>query len=106
LVIIIQKRNIIKDQIPYSSCNNMGWFWENNDANEENYGETENMSVELKQNLGELECEETIINDKERFGRARKSMMKVLRAKYGEKIANRTLNRVNKRMQKRHLSIL
>ena len=60
----------------------------------------------MKQSLAELECEEAIIEDKERFGRVRKSMMNVLRAKYSDEIANRTLNRVNKRVQKGHLSIL
>ncbi len=40
-----------------------------------------------------------IIIDKIRFGRVRKSTMKVLRAKYGDKIANRVLGRINKRMQ-------
>ena len=58
--------------------------------------------MKMKQSLAELECEEAIIQDKERFGRVRKSMMNVLRAKHGNEIANRTLNRVNKRVQKGH----
>ena len=58
---------------------------------------------ELTKCLGELDCEETIINDKKQFGRVRNSMMKVLRAKHGYDMANRTLNRVNKRIQKGHL---
>ena len=62
--------------------------------------------TKIKQRLAELDCEEAIIYDKLRFGRVRKSMMNVLRAKYTDEIANRTLNRVNKRMQKGHLSIL
>lgn len=61
---------------------------------------SETIQGELKKSLGELECEETIIKDKQEFGRVRNSMMKVLRAKYGYDIANRTLNRVNKRIQK------
>jgi len=74
-------------------------LWQNNNTIQEEDGE-------LKNSLAELECEETIIEDKERFGRVRKSMMNLLRAKYGDKIANRTLNRVNKRVQKGHFSIL
>ncbi len=84
----------------------MGLFWQNNGTIQEDNGESERHSLKLKQSLAELDCEETIINDKLRFGRARKSMMNVLRAKYSDEIANRTLNRVNKRMQKGHLSIL
>ncbi len=47
---------------------------------------------------GELESEEAIMNDKERFGRVRTILMKQLRAKYGEDIANRALYRINKRI--------
>jgi hypothetical protein len=47
---------------------------------------------------GELESEEAIMNDKERFGRVRTILMKQLRAKYGEGIANRALYRINKRI--------
>ena len=75
-------------------------FWQNNTTIQEEDGEIESMSTKVKQSLAELECEEAIINDKERFGRVRKSMMNVVRAKYSDEIANRTLNRVNKRMQK------
>jgi hypothetical protein len=46
---------------------------------------------------GELECEEAIMSDKQKFGRVRTSLMRHLRAKYGDKIANRTLSRINKR---------
>lgn len=46
---------------------------------------------------GELECEDSIILDKQRFGRVRTSMMKHLRSTYGEKTANRALSRINKR---------
>jgi len=80
----------------------MGIFWQNNETNEEDYGELENMSAKLRQNLGELECEEAIIQDKERFGRVRKSMMNMLRAKHGDDIANRALSRVNKRLQENY----
>jgi len=80
----------------------MGWFTPNTETNEEDYGELENMSTKLIQNLGELECEEAIIQDKERFGRVRKSMMNMLRSKHGDEIANRALSRVNKRLQKNY----
>ena len=81
-------------------------FWQNNNTIQEEDGEIENYSTKMKQSLAELECEDAIIQDKERFGRARKSMMNVLRERYGNEIADRTLNRVNKRIQKGHLSIL
>lgn len=58
---------------------------------------------ELKKSLAELECEEAIIKDKQEFGRVRNSMMRVLRAKHSDEISNRTLNRINKRMQEGHL---
>ena len=45
----------------------------------------------------ELACEDAIILDKQRFGRVRTSMMKHLRSKYSEDIANRVLSRINKR---------
>jgi len=81
-------------------------FWHNYETNQEEDGELEIHSTKLRQSLAELECEEAIIGDKKEYGRVRKSMMNVLRAKYTDEIANRTLNRVNKRMQKGHLSIL
>jgi len=80
-------------------------FWQNNGTIQEDNGELERYSVKMKQSLAELECEEAIIEDKERFGRVRKSMMNVLRAKYSDEIANRALSRVNKRMQENYFSI-
>lgn len=77
----------------------MGLFWQNNKKIEEDNGELENYSTKLKQNLAELECEEAIIEDKNEFGRVRTNLMKVLRAKYGDGVANRALSRVNKRIQ-------
>ena len=81
-------------------------FWQNNNTIQENNGELESNttklqpnSTELQQSLAELDCENTIINDKEQFGRVRTNMMRVLRAKYGDEIANRSLSRVNKRYQ-------
>lgn len=75
----------------------MGLFKHNYETIQEDNGE-------LMKCLGELDCEETIINDKKQFGRVRNSMMKVLRVKYGYNMANRTLNRVNKRIQEGHLN--
>ncbi len=83
----------------------MGLFWQNNGTIQEDNGESERHSLKLKQSLAELDCEETIINDKLRFGRVRKSMMNVLRAKYTDDVANRALSRVNKRMQENYFSI-
>jgi len=37
----------------------------------------------------ELDCVEVIMNEKERFGRVRNSMMKTLRKKYGRETADR-----------------
>ncbi|MCH7560544.1 MAG: hypothetical protein IIC67_04100 [Thaumarchaeota archaeon] len=46
---------------------------------------------------GDINCEEAIISDRERFGRVRNSMMQGLRERYGKKIADRALWRVNAR---------
>ena len=50
-----------------------------------------------KQALSELECEDAIISDKQRFGRVRTSLMKHLRSEHGDEVANRVLSRINKR---------
>ena len=50
-----------------------------------------------KKILFELECEDAIILDKQRFGRVRTSLMKHLRTEHGDEIANRVLSRINKR---------
>ncbi len=54
---------------------------------------------------GELDCEEVIMNEKERFGRVRTSMMKTLRKKYGRETADRALSRINKRLSEDSLRI-
>lgn len=54
---------------------------------------------------GDLESEEAIMNDKERFGRVRTILMKQLRAKYGNDIANRALYRINKRISEGSLRV-
>jgi hypothetical protein len=53
----------------------------------------------------ELESEEAIMNEKERFGRVRTSLMKQLRAKYGDDVANRALYRINKRISEGSLRV-
>jgi len=82
----------------------MGWFTQNDSTEQEESGELENMSGEIKQKLGNLECEEAILKDKERFGRVRASLMEYLRAKNGNKSANRALSRVNKRLQENYFN--
>lgn len=54
---------------------------------------------------GELECEDVIMSEKERFGRVRTSMMKALRKKHGEDLADRALSRINKRLSHGSLRI-
>ncbi len=80
-------------------------LWHNYETNQDEDGELENYSAKMRQSLAELECEEAIMGDKKEFGRARKSMMNVLRAKYSDDIANRALSRVNKRLQENYFSI-
>jgi len=75
----------------------MRGFWQDSTTIQEENGE-------LKNSLAELECEEVIIKDKERYGRVRNSVMKVLRAKNGNDVANRALSRVNKRLQENYFS--
>jgi len=82
----------------------MGWFTQNDEIEQEEYGEIRNMSAEMKQKLGNLECEEAIIKDKERFGRVRSSLMEYLRAKHGRNSADRALSRVNKRLQENYFN--
>ena len=60
---------------------------------------TEEKRIEenISEEVADLECEEAIISEKERFGRARKTLMSYLRVKYGNDVANRALWRVNRR---------
>jgi len=102
VLLIFQISNVFRS---FHSNIIMRKFWHNYETNQEDNGESENYSTKLRQNLAELECEEAIIEDKKEFGRARKSMMNVLRAKYSDEIANRALGRVNKRMQENYFSI-
>ncbi len=66
---------------------------------------TKEKGIEDMQPNGELESEDAIMNDKERFGRVRTILMKQLRAKYGEDIANRALYRINKRISEDSLRV-
>ena len=59
--------------------------------------EIERIEENISEEVANLECEEAIISEKERFGRARKTLMIYLRTKYGEDVANRALWRVNRR---------
>ena len=72
-------------------------FW----ANE---GEYEINQEDISEEIGNLEAEEAIIKDKERFGRVRTSLMKYLRAKYGSRVADRALWRVNRRRTEGYLT--
>ena len=65
-------------------------FWDNT-------REEENLEEETRTVDGDLECEEQIIDDIERFGRVRTSLMKSLRQQFGHTIANRAMWRVRKR---------
>jgi len=82
----------------------MGLFWGNDETEQEEDGELRNMTIEMRQKLGDLECEEAIIKDKDRFGRVRASLMGYLRAKHGSKIADRALSRINKRLQENYFA--
>jgi len=53
----------------------------------------------------DLECEDAIMQDKQRYGRVRTTLMKHLRSKYGDVIANRALSRINKRSSEGSLNI-
>jgi len=82
----------------------MGWFSPKDSEQQEENREIGNMTIEMREKLGNLECEEAIIKDKERFGRVRASLMEYLRAKNGNKSANRALSRVNKRLQEKYFT--
>ena len=70
--------------------NNMRRFWDN--TREEKNSEEETRTID-----GNLDCEEQIMEDIERFGRVRTSLMKSLRKEFGNNVANRALWRVRKR---------
>jgi len=72
------------------ALNSMRRFWDN--TREEESTEEDTRTID-----GNLECEEQIIDDIERFGRVRTSLMKSLRKEFGNDIANRAMWRVRKR---------
>ncbi len=53
----------------------MGWFTPNDSEQQEEDGEIRRMTTEMRVKLGNLECEEAILKDKERFVRVRASLM-------------------------------
>lgn len=63
----------------------------------QNYDEKQARLTKIQQ---ELDCEQSIINEKETFGRLRASMMRYLRTKYGQELTNRIQWRINKRQNK------
>ena len=65
-------------------------FWDNK-------REEENIEEDTRTIDGNFECEEQIIDDIERFGRVRTSLMKSLRKEFGDTTANRAMWRVRKR---------
>jgi len=82
----------------------MRWFSPKDSEQQEENGEIRNMTEQMSEKLGNLECEEAILKDKERFGRVRSSLMEYLRAKNGNQSANRALSRVNKRLQENYFT--
>ncbi len=65
-------------------------FWDNS-------RDEENLEEDTRTIDGNLECEEQIMTDIERFGRVRTTLMKSLRKNFGDDTANRALWRVSKR---------
>lgn len=53
----------------------------------------------------EIECEETIMQERKRFGRTRTKIMQYLREQYGNDTANRAMWRVNKRFKSKQVSL-
>ena len=54
---------------------------------------------ELQRIKGELDCEETITEEKQLYGRVRTTTMKYLRVKHSTDVADRAMRRVNKRIK-------
>jgi len=86
------KRRTSKIEIKYyiHALNYMRRFWDNKREEEKIKEDTGTID-------GNLECEEQIIDDIERFGRVRTTLMRSLRRNYGNRTANRALWRVSKR---------
>ena len=60
-------------------------------------GKYNTLQEQTRVSQGDINCEEAIISDREGFGRVRNSVMQGLRERYGKKIADRALWRVNAR---------
>ena len=71
-------------------------FWHNTRENK-------TLQEQFNKQQGNVDCEEVIISDKERFGRVRKSTMQLLREQYGSKTADRALWRVSARKSRGYL---
>lgn len=78
------------------------WFKQqnNNQLTENNRTFQGEINPKLSECQADLECEEAIIKDKERFGRVSTIRMRYLREKYSNHVADRALNRVQKRVRK------
>ena len=57
----------------------------------------------LREYQADLECEEAIIKDKERYGRVSTIRMRYLREKYGHTMADRALARAQKRFMSKKI---
>lgn len=68
--------------------------------NEQRYNKKQ---AELNKIQLELDCEQALIEEKQRFGRVRSTMMRYLRTKYGQELTDRIQWRVNKRQNKNKL---
>ena len=81
------------------------WFKQqnNNQLTENNRTFRGEINLKLSECQADLECEEAIIKDKERFGRVSTISMRYLREKYGQNVADRALARIQKRFQSRKL---
>ena len=79
------------------------WFRQqnNNQLTENNRTFQGEINPRLSECQADLECEEAIIKDKERFGRVSTIRMRYLREKYGSAMTNRALTRIQKRYQTR-----
>ena len=75
------------------------WFRQqnNNKKTENNRTFQGEVNPKLSECQADLECEEAIIKDKERFGRVSTIKMRYLREKYGRNMADRALARIQKR---------
>lgn len=69
------------------------------EENEENQEKLNKKQEKLSKMKDEIECENTILEEKQRFGRVRTSVMRYMREKYGYTVANRVMWRIDKRIK-------